>query len=111
MSSLYAKLIDVIERQITPLAGAIGQQKYVTSIRDGFITALPFMIVGSFLLVFIFPPFSPDTTWGFARAWLQFSLDHRDALMLPFNFSMGVMTCLSPSGSPPASPNTIIWTR
>ncbi|SQI97481.1 PTS system protein [Klebsiella oxytoca] len=50
------------------------------------------MIVGSFLLVFIFPPFSPDTTWGFARAWLQFSLDHRDALMLPFNFSMGVMT-------------------
>nr|VXZ81249.1 Uncharacterised protein [Klebsiella pneumoniae] len=26
MSSLYAKLIDVIERQITPLAGAIGQQ-------------------------------------------------------------------------------------
>lgn len=74
------------------MAGAIGQQKYVTSIRDGFITALPFMIVGSFLLVFIFPPFSPDTTWGFARAWLQFSLDHRDALMLPFNFSMGVMT-------------------
>ena len=92
MSSLYAKLIDVIERQITPMAGAIGQQKYVTSIRDGFITALPFMIVGSFLLVFIFPPFSPDTTWGFARAWLQFSLDHRDALMLPLNFSMGVMT-------------------
>ena len=87
MSSLYAKLIDVIERQITPLAGAIGQQKYVTSIRDGFITALPFMIVGSFLLVFIFPPFSPDTTWGLPA--LQFSLDHRDALMLPFNFSMG----------------------
>lgn len=92
MSSLYAKLIAVIEQKITPMAGAIGQQKYVTSIRDGFITALPFMIVGSFLLVFIFPPFSPDTTWGFARAWLQFSLDHRDALMLPFNFSMGVMT-------------------
>ncbi|HAT1681403.1 TPA: PTS sugar transporter subunit IIC [Klebsiella oxytoca] len=92
MSSLYAKLIAVIEQKITPMAGAIGQQKYVTSIRDGFITALPFMIVGSFLLVFIFPPFSPDTTWGFARAWLQFSLDHRHALMLPFNFSMGVMT-------------------
>ena len=92
MSSLYAKLIAVFEQKITPMAGAIGQQKYVTSIRDGFITALPFMIVGSFLLVFIFPPFSPDTSWSFARAWLQFSLDHREALMLPFNFSMGVMT-------------------
>lgn len=92
MSSLYAKLIQVIEQKITPMAGAVGQQKYVTSIRDGFITALPFMIVGSFMLVFIFPPFSPDTSWGFARAWLQFSLDHREALMLPFNFSMGIMT-------------------
>ena len=34
MSSLYAKLIAVIEQKITPMAGAIGQQKYVTSIRD-----------------------------------------------------------------------------
>lgn len=92
MSSLYSKLISIIEQKITPMAGAVGQQKYVTSIRDGFITALPFMIVGSFMLVFIFPPFSPDTTWGFAQTWLKFSLDHRDALMLPFNFSMGIMT-------------------
>ncbi|MET3701023.1 PTS sugar transporter subunit IIC [Citrobacter sp. UYEF32] len=92
MSSLYSKLIAVIEQKITPLAGAVGQQKYVTSIRDGFILALPFMIVGSFMLVFIFPPFSPDTTWGFARAWLQFSLDNRANLMLPYYFSMGIMT-------------------
>ncbi|MDU6682016.1 MAG: PTS sugar transporter subunit IIC [Enterobacteriaceae bacterium] len=92
MSSLYSKLIAVIEQKITPLAGAVGQQKYVTSIRDGFILALPFMIVGSFMLVFIFPPFSPDTTWGLARAWLQFSLDHRANLMLPYYFSMGIMT-------------------
>lgn len=92
MSTLYQKLINVIEQKITPMAGAVGQQKYVTSIRDGFITALPFMIVGSFLLVFIFPPFSPDTRLGFARAWLDFSLKYREDLMLPFNFSMGIMT-------------------
>lgn len=55
MSSLYAKLIQVIEKKITPMAGAVGQQKYVTSIRDGFITALPFMIVGSFAGIYL-PP-------------------------------------------------------
>ena len=33
MSSLYAKLIQVIEQKITPMAGAVGQQKYVTSSR------------------------------------------------------------------------------
>ena len=44
------------------------------------------------MLVFIFPPFSSDTTWGFARAWLDFSETYREQLMLPFNLSMGVMT-------------------
>ncbi|GLO60660.1 permease IIC component [Vibrio sp. MACH09] len=92
MSTLYNRMVDVIEQKVTPIAGKLGQQKYVTSIRDGFIAALPFMIVGSFMLVFIFPPFSADTTWGFARAWLDFSNTYREQLMLPFNLSMGIMT-------------------
>ncbi|MFA0412201.1 PTS sugar transporter subunit IIC [Vibrio renipiscarius] len=92
MSTLYDKMVNVIEQKVTPIAGKIGQQKYITSIRDGFIAALPFMIVGSFMLVFIFPPFSPDSTWDFAQAWLGFSDTYRDQLMLPFNLSMGIMT-------------------
>lgn len=92
MSSLYQSMIAVIEQSITPLAGRLGQQKYVIAIRDGFTAALPFMIIGSFMLVFIFPPFSPDTTNGFARGWLDFSQHYREQLMLPFNLSMGVMT-------------------
>ncbi|ALB56219.1 PTS transporter subunit EIIC [Cronobacter universalis] len=92
MSSLYQSMVAVIEQTITPLAGKLGQQKYVIAIRDGFTAALPFMIIGSFMLVFIFPPFSADTTVGFARAWLDFSQTYREQLMLPFNLSMGVMT-------------------
>ncbi|MCE0495080.1 PTS sugar transporter subunit IIC [Vibrio salinus] len=92
MSTLYDRMVDVIEQKVSPLAGKMGQQKYIMAIRDGFIAALPFMIVGSFMLVFIFPPFSQDTTWGFARGWLDFSEKYRDQLMLPFNLSMGVMT-------------------
>ncbi len=56
MSSLYQSMVAVIEQYITPLAGRLGQQKYVIAIRDGFTAALPFMIIGSFMLVFIFPP-------------------------------------------------------
>jgi cellobiose-specific phosphotransferase system component IIC len=44
------------------------------------------------MLVFIFPPFSADTTNSFARGWLDFSQTYREQLMLPFNLSMGVMT-------------------
>ncbi|GAL31301.1 PTS system cellobiose-specific IIC component [Vibrio variabilis] len=71
MGAMYDKMVNVIEQKVTPIAGKIGQQKYITSIRDGFIAALPFMIVGSFMLVFIFSV-SAETTWGFARAWLDF---------------------------------------
>jgi len=92
MSSLYQSMIAVIEQSITPLAGRLGQQKYVIAIRDGFTAALPFMIIGSFMLVFIFPPFSATSTNSVARAWLDFSATYRDQLMLPFNLSMGVMT-------------------
>lgn len=92
MSSLYGMLVKLIEQRIGPLAGKLGQQRYVLAIRDGFIAALPFMIVGSFMLVFIFPPISSETTWGFARAWLDFSNTYRAELMLPFNMSMGLMT-------------------
>lgn len=74
------------------MAGVIAQQRYVPAIRDGFIAALPFMIVGSFMLVFIFPPISTNTTFQFAKARLNFSANYREQLMLPFNMSMGLMT-------------------
>src|SRR5476649_1640776 len=90
--SAYQSMVDFIERRVTPLAGTVGQQRHVIAIRDGFIAALPFMIIGSFMLVFIFPPFSPDTTNGFARGWLNLSLKYREELMLPWYLSMGVMT-------------------
>ncbi|MND10628.1 Lichenan permease IIC component [compost metagenome] len=92
MNSFYNFLVGIIEKRLAPMAGVIAQQRYVLAIRDGFIAALPFMIVGSFMLVFIFPPISSNTTFQFARAWLNFSANYREQLMLPFNMSMGLMT-------------------
>ncbi|SMB35722.1 PTS system, lactose/cellobiose family IIC component [Serratia proteamaculans] len=92
MNSFYNFLVGIIEKRLAPMAGVIAQQRYVLAIRDGFIAALPFMIVGSFMLVFIFPPISSNTTFHFAKAWLNFSANYREQLMLPFNMSMGLMT-------------------
>lgn len=92
MSSFYNFLVGIIEKRLAPMAGVIAQQRYVLAIRDGFIAALPFMIVGSFMLVFIFPPISSNSTFQFAKAWLNFSANYREQLMLPFNMSMGLMT-------------------
>jgi len=60
-----------VENYVSPIAGRISSQRHVMAIRDGFISAMPFMIVGSFLLVFAYPPFSPDTTWvSHAPGWI-----------------------------------------
>ncbi|VTN18116.1 PTS system protein [Klebsiella pneumoniae] len=53
---------------------------------------MPFMIVGSFLLVFAYPPFSPDTTWGFARAWLDLAKEFEGRILTPFDMTMGIMS-------------------
>lgn len=89
---LYDALMNVVEKSIAPLAAKVGNQPHVRAMRDGFVVAMPFIIVGSFILIFAFPPFAEDTTNSFARAWLDFSSTHFDKIMMPFNMSMGIMT-------------------
>lgn len=90
--SIYNSLISIIERKIAPVAGKIGGQRHVLAVRDGFISAMPFMIVGSFLMILAFPPFSKETTFAFGQMWLEFATVHKDAIMLPFRMTMGIMT-------------------
>jgi len=89
---------DFIENKVSPIAARAGSQRHIMAIRDGFIGGMPFMIVGSFLLVFAFPPFSPDTTIGIAQLWLQLSKEYFNEIMTPFNMSMGIMACYISAG-------------
>jgi len=90
--SIYNKIISIIESKIAPVAGKVGGQRHVLAVRDGFISAMPFMIVGSFLMILAFPPFSKDTTFAFGQLWLEFSTSHKEEIMLPFRMTMGIMT-------------------
>lgn len=69
--AVFNVIFRFVENYVSPVAGRISSQRHVMAIRDGFISAMPFMIVGSFLLVFAYPPFSPDTTGDSpARGWI-----------------------------------------
>ncbi|MBI0277593.1 PTS sugar transporter subunit IIC [Hafnia alvei] len=85
-------LFSFIENRISPVAGKISSQRHIMAIRDGFIAAMPFMIVGSFLLVFVYPPFSAESSWGFARSWLALSGKYESQILTPFNMTMGIMS-------------------
>ncbi|MEB6337282.1 PTS sugar transporter subunit IIC [Serratia rhizosphaerae] len=90
--SLYASLMRVVENHIAPLAGRIGSQRHIIAIRDGFICAMPFLIVGSIMLIVANPPFDADTTSGFGRAWLSFAKTHWNTITMPFFMTMGLMS-------------------
>lgn len=45
------KFMDFIEVKLMPLAQRIGTNKYLVSIRDGFLVSMPLLIVGSFFML------------------------------------------------------------
>lgn len=92
MMNISQSLFSFIENRISPVAGKISSQRHIMAIRDGFIAAIPFMIVGSFLLVFVYPPFSAESSWGFARSWLALSGKYESQILTPFNMTMGIMS-------------------
>jgi PTS system cellobiose-specific IIC component len=90
--SLYASLMRVVENHIAPLAGRIGSQRHIIAIRDGFISAMPFLIVGSIMLIVANPPFDATTTSRFGQAWLGFAKTHWNTITMPFFMTMGLMS-------------------
>lgn len=57
--AVFNVIFRFVENYVSPVAGRISSQRHVMAIRDGFISAMPFMIVGSFLLVLPIRRFLP----------------------------------------------------
>ena len=56
-------MFESLEKVLMPLAEAIGKNKYLVSIRDGFLVSTPLLIVGSFFLLIANFPISQWTDW------------------------------------------------
>ncbi len=98
MNKMSDRISSLIERYVSPVAGKVAAQPHIGSIRDGFISAIPFLIVGSCLLVFAFPPFDPNTQSNFGQAWLQVAGQYQHEILTPFNMTMGIMTLYITAG-------------
>ncbi len=90
--SLYGQLMNVVEQKLGPIAGKVGSQRHIIALRDGFLVAMPFIIVGSFILIFVNPPFAAETHNNVGRVWLDFVAAHRTTILMPWIMSMGLMS-------------------
>ncbi|WP_418889032.1 PTS sugar transporter subunit IIC [Pasteurella testudinis] len=66
-------MIRYMDKYVTPTALKLEKQPHISAIRDGFIVVLPFLIVGSFIMILLIPPFDQNTTNSFGIAWWRFS--------------------------------------
>lgn len=84
----------LLERYILPFALKIASQKHVLSVRDGIILNMPFMLIGSFFLIFAYLPIpSYANMMGevFGAAW-------REKLLYPVKATYDIMAIISSFG-------------
>jgi len=88
------KFMSLMEKFLMPLAKAIGENKYLIAIRDGFLISTPMLIIGSiFLLIANFP----IPIWN---TWMTHLLgdDWATKMSMPASASFDVMTILAVVG-------------
>ncbi|NEK83781.1 MAG: PTS cellobiose transporter subunit IIC [Pantoea ananatis] len=83
-----------IERNVLPVALKIAGQKHLLSVRDGIILNMPFMLIGSFFLIFAY---LPVPAWGHLMAEL-FGDSWQSKLLYPVKATYDIMALLSSFG-------------
>ncbi len=84
----------LIERFVMPAALKIAGQKHVLSVRDGIILNMPFMLIGSFFLIFAYlpiPGYADMMTGLFGDVW-------RDKILYPVKATYDIMALISSFG-------------
>ncbi|BBW97018.1 PTS sugar transporter subunit IIC [Geobacillus sp. FSL W8-0032] len=81
-----SKFTDFLEQKVSNPMARLAEQRHLLAIRDGVVSALPFIIVGSFFLVFAFPPL-PEK-WKVTQ-WLT---AHATEILIPYRMTMFIMS-------------------
>jgi len=77
-----------VENVVAPIAAKVSAQRHINAVKDGFVASLPFLIVGSILLVFAFPP--PGDNF-FLNGWRSLlEMVGQENVLTPFQVSMGI---------------------
>ena len=85
------KIMHFIEEKVLPIAAKIASNRYLNAIRDGFVFAVPFLIVGSFILLILNLPLTDKNNFLYLEWYTNLMAKYKADLMQPFNVSMGIM--------------------
>lgn len=101
-STVITKLNDLL----SPFAAKIENQRHLKAISSGMMFGLPFIVIGSFFLIFANPPinidqYNPATAnffMKFMAGWKDFAVANYDLITAPYNLTMGIIGLISVFG-------------
>ncbi|UJF18131.1 PTS transporter subunit EIIC [Vibrio sp. SS-MA-C1-2] len=94
--SIFNKIMEFVENRVSPVAAKVSSQRHINAIKDGFVATMPFLIVGSLLLVLAFPPGKGNF---FLDGWHSLvNLIGQDKILAPFQISMGIFALYASFG-------------
>lgn len=76
------KLMKWVEEKLVPPMAKIGTQRHLLAIRNGIVSTLSLILIGTFFMVFINLPFP---------GWNEFIAPYSATIVLPFRITMGLM--------------------
>ncbi|CZQ92716.1 PTS sugar transporter subunit IIC [Trichococcus ilyis] len=82
------KLLQILEEKMTPIAVKLEQNRYLSAVKNSFMSAMPLLIIGSFFILLAYLPIPPYTDFMLNT----FGDDWQRMFTIPNNISMSMMT-------------------
>ncbi|MGL5545199.1 MAG: PTS transporter subunit EIIC, partial [Cetobacterium sp.] len=87
-----SNFMNIIEEKLMPVAAKVGQNRYLNAIKDGFVYTMPFLIIGSFILLMVNLPFTDPNNVLYMQWYANLMGSFKGDLVQPFYVSMGIMS-------------------
>ena len=96
---LMGMIAGMIEQRMVPLANWLTRSQHVLALRDGFQLALPFIIIGSVLVPFLYPPVMAGSQHPLALQFLALSHWLTPWLAPVYAHTLGLLSVIIAYGS------------
>jgi cellobiose PTS system EIIC component len=83
------KIFELLDKYLLPLMTKLSEQRHLRAVRDGIVSTIPLIIVGSFFLIIAFPP---------VPALAAIVKPYAGKILLPFRLTMGLMALYASHG-------------
>ncbi|TDT72478.1 PTS system N,N'-diacetylchitobiose-specific IIC component (Lac family) [Hypnocyclicus thermotrophus] len=93
-----SKMMNFVEEKLLPIAGKMASNKHLTALKDGFVFTMPFLIIGSIVLLLVNLPISQEyLSEGiknpiYMKWYADLMAAHKANWVQPFYVSMGIMS-------------------